>query len=223
LAIASLVLSLLWIGGLGSLLAVIFAVAARQHLRESGPWESGGELARAGLILGIIGLLGTVVLFSIGVNLGPRDNSAVPHIPVEPLRIVSAAPIGQQISLRQGSTSYSSGIARVTVLSLTAPAVSQVSDVQPAQGDELAIAQVQFCAGPVIVGNPPSVALLVGHVEVVGDPVGDAQTPGLDQIPPIDPNQCVTGYETFELADGTSPNAVVFTDGDPSYTYEWTR
>jgi len=223
LAITSLVLSVLWVGGLGSLLAVIFAVAARQHLRESGPWEDGEELARAGLILGIVGLVGTAVLLGIAVNLGPSDNTAFPHIPAEPLRIVSVARIGQQISLRRDSSSYSSGIARVTVLSLTVPAVSQVSDVQPAQGHELAIAQVEFCAGPVTVGNPPSVALLIGHDEVVGDPVGDAQVPGLDQIPSIDPNQCVTGYQTFELADGTTPSAVVFTDGDASYTYEWTR
>ncbi len=223
LAIASLVLSVLWIGGLGSLLAVIFAVVARQHLRETGPWEGGEELARAGLILGIVGLVGTVVLFGIGVNQGPSDNTAFPHIPAEHLRIVSVARIGQQISLRRNTNAYSSGIARVTVLSLTVPAVSQESDVQPTQGYELAIAQAQFCAGPVTVGNPPSVELLVGHDVVVGDPVGDAQVPGLDQIPSIDANQCVTGYQTFELADGTTPSAVVFTDGDASSTYEWTR
>lgn len=182
------------------------------------------RIERAGLILGIVGLVGTAVLFGIAVNLGPSDsNTAFPRIPVEPLRIVSVAHIGQQISLRRDSNSYSSGIAGVTVLSLTVPAISQVSDVQPAQGDELAIAQVQFCAGPVTVGNPSHVALLIGHDEVVGDPVGDAQIPGLDQIPSIDPNQCVTGYQTFELADGTRPSAVVFTDGDASYTYEWTR
>ena len=172
-----------------------------------------------------MGIVGTVVLFAIGVNLGPSpsDNTVLPHFQAEPLRIVSAAHIGQQITLRPNTSGYASGIARATVLSLTVPAVSQESNVQPMQGHEFAIVQAQFCAGPVTVGNPPLVALLVGHDEVVGDPVGDAQVPGLDQMPPIGAHQCVTGYQTFELADGTTPSAVVFTDGDASSSYEWTR
>jgi hypothetical protein len=62
LAIASLVLSLLWLGGLGSLLAVIFGwtssnAAHRAHRRSSalGDW---------GLGLGVLGLIGAVIIWA---------------------------------------------------------------------------------------------------------------------------------------------------------------
>jgi hypothetical protein len=71
LAIASLVLWVLWIFGLGSLVAIFLAVAARGHFRDSGPWEGGGELTLAGFILGIVGLVGTVAFLGLVVNLGP--------------------------------------------------------------------------------------------------------------------------------------------------------
>ncbi len=66
LAIASLVLGLLWLCGLGSLLATIFgAVAIGQISRSNGTMDGKG-MAIAGLILGIIGLSGYVLLFSLG-------------------------------------------------------------------------------------------------------------------------------------------------------------
>ena len=56
LAIASLVLGILWLCGVGSLLATIFgAVALSQISRSRGQIEGKG-LAVAGLVLGIIGL-----------------------------------------------------------------------------------------------------------------------------------------------------------------------
>jgi hypothetical protein len=60
MAVASLVLSLVWIWGLGSLLAVIFGVIGRRQTRETG--QGGSGLATAGLIIGIVGLVGTVLL-----------------------------------------------------------------------------------------------------------------------------------------------------------------
>lgn len=62
LAVASLVLGLLWLCGHGSLLAVIFgAVAMGQIDRSRGTLEGKG-LAITGLILGIIGVSGQVLL-----------------------------------------------------------------------------------------------------------------------------------------------------------------
>jgi hypothetical protein len=229
LAVASLVLSLLWIGGLGSLLAIFFAVAARQHLRESGPWEGGEKLALAGLILGIVGLVGTAALFGLIVNLGPTDNSpftsiTVPPIKADPLRMVAVVHYGQRVPIRPDPNASVSHIASVTVVSLTVPATSQVPYVQPAPGHGLAIAQVQVCAGPggVNVSLYPLGVYLLGQGQPVGDPVGDAQTPALRQISSIEPNQCTTGYQTFDLVNGTTPSGVVFTDGDPIQSYEWT-
>lgn len=60
LAIASLVLSLVWLWGLGSLLAVIFGAISRTEARKAGRQPS--ALATAGLILGIIGLVAAVII-----------------------------------------------------------------------------------------------------------------------------------------------------------------
>jgi hypothetical protein len=60
MAVASFVLSILWIWGLGSLLAVIFGVIGRRQTSESG--QGGSGLATAGLIIGIVGLVGAVLL-----------------------------------------------------------------------------------------------------------------------------------------------------------------
>lgn len=62
MAIASLVLGVLWITWLGSILALIFGYIARGQIRERG--ESGDGMAIAGIILGWIGI-GTLVLFLI--------------------------------------------------------------------------------------------------------------------------------------------------------------
>jgi len=62
LAIASLVLGIVWLSGLGSLLAVIFGHVARGQIRRTG--QRGKGLATAGLILGYVGLavIGALVL-----------------------------------------------------------------------------------------------------------------------------------------------------------------
>jgi hypothetical protein len=56
LAIASLVLSLVWICGLGSLLAVIFGAISLSQISRSSGRLGGKGLAIAGLVLGILGL-----------------------------------------------------------------------------------------------------------------------------------------------------------------------
>src|ERR1035438_5962517 len=51
-AVASFVLSILWISGLGSILAVIFALKARSSISRSNGAEGGNGLAIAGLVIG---------------------------------------------------------------------------------------------------------------------------------------------------------------------------
>jgi hypothetical protein len=136
--------------------------------------------------------------------------------------MVAVVHYGQQVPIRSDPNASVSHIASVTVVSLTVPATSQVPYVQPAPGHDLAIAQVQVCAGPagVNVSLYPLGVYLLGQGQPVGDPVGNAQTPALSQISSIEPNQCTTGYQTFDLVYGTTPSGVVFTDG--SQSYEWT-
>jgi predicted PurR-regulated permease PerM len=60
LAIASLVLGIVWVFGLGSILAVIFGFVARKQIRESGGRQSGGGMAIAGIVLGFVGVVGLI-------------------------------------------------------------------------------------------------------------------------------------------------------------------
>ena len=70
-AITAFVFSLLWMGGLGSLLAVIFAAVSMRKTRTHD--QAGRGLAVAALIIGILGLMGTVwILFVVA-----AANSAV--------------------------------------------------------------------------------------------------------------------------------------------------
>jgi hypothetical protein len=68
MAVASFVLSLLWIWGLGSLLAVVFGVIGRRQTSETG--QGGSGLATAGLVIGIVGLVGAVIVTAVVVAAG---------------------------------------------------------------------------------------------------------------------------------------------------------
>jgi hypothetical protein len=54
LAIASMVLGIVWIYWIGSILALIFGYVARKQIRER--HESGGGMATAGIVLGWVGV-----------------------------------------------------------------------------------------------------------------------------------------------------------------------
>ena len=62
MAIASLVLGLLWLCGIGSLLATIFGAVAISQISRSNGAVSGKALALAGLVLGILGLTSSVAM-----------------------------------------------------------------------------------------------------------------------------------------------------------------
>lgn len=57
LAVASLLLGVLWFAGIGSVLALIFGYRARREIRSSGGSQTGSALAMAGIILGWAGIL----------------------------------------------------------------------------------------------------------------------------------------------------------------------
>lgn len=66
LAVASLVLGILWLGWTGSILAVIFGHIAHRDIRRSGGHVGGAGMATAGLVLGYIGVA-TLALFFVTV------------------------------------------------------------------------------------------------------------------------------------------------------------
>lgn len=65
MAVASMVLGILWIYWIGSILALVFGYLARNQIRERG--ESGSGMAVAGIVLGWVGLgiLGLFLLIGI--------------------------------------------------------------------------------------------------------------------------------------------------------------
>jgi len=62
LAIASMVLGILWMYWIGSILALIFGLVARRQIKERG--QSGDGMAIAGIVLGIVGIV-TLAIFII--------------------------------------------------------------------------------------------------------------------------------------------------------------
>lgn len=60
LAIASMVLGILWISGLGSILALIFGFISKKQIDRSGGHQTGRGMAVAGIVLGFIGIVGVI-------------------------------------------------------------------------------------------------------------------------------------------------------------------
>lgn len=61
-AIASLVLGILFVGGLGSVLALVFGYVAKNQIDQSGGFEGGRGMAIAGIVLGWVGIAGIVLM-----------------------------------------------------------------------------------------------------------------------------------------------------------------
>jgi len=61
LAIASLLFGIFWLGGLGSLAALVLGYRARREIRNSAGFQRGSSLATIGIVLGWIGLAALVI------------------------------------------------------------------------------------------------------------------------------------------------------------------
>ena len=56
LAIASMVLGIVWVYWIGSILALIFGYVARRRIKKSGGSQTGNGMAIAGIVLGWVGI-----------------------------------------------------------------------------------------------------------------------------------------------------------------------
>jgi hypothetical protein len=63
MAVASLVLGIVWVLGLGSVLAVIFGFISSRKIKQSQGYTSGTGLATAGIVLGFVGILVAIVFW----------------------------------------------------------------------------------------------------------------------------------------------------------------
>jgi Domain of unknown function (DUF4190) len=75
LAIISLIASLVWLCGAGSIAAVILGFLARQQIRQRN--EGGSGLALAGMIIGGVGIVVTLIWIIVVVATGTTDTSTV--------------------------------------------------------------------------------------------------------------------------------------------------
>lgn len=63
-AVVSLVFGVVWLFGLGSVLALVFGALAKAQLAEA-PEQGGGGLATAGIVLGLVGIVGGATLAAV--------------------------------------------------------------------------------------------------------------------------------------------------------------
>jgi len=66
LAVASLVLGIVWIFWIGSILALVFGYVAKGQIDRSGGRESGRGLAVAGIVLGWVGVATLILVLVTG-------------------------------------------------------------------------------------------------------------------------------------------------------------
>jgi hypothetical protein len=63
MAVASLVLGILWVWWVGSILATVFGWVALRQIKDSGVAQQGKGMAVAGLVLGLVGVAVLVLIF----------------------------------------------------------------------------------------------------------------------------------------------------------------
>jgi len=223
LAIASLVVGVVWCAGIGSLFAVFFAVQARRSIRRSNGTESGEGLAVAGLVLGIVGLVGavltTVLVVFLGITVNNAAHDAINRFTHRQIEV----PAGRPVTLTASDFTVDPGIRNVTVFALSAPVPAPSESDAPQLGKEFAVADVRACAVPAgsqdgLTGALFNLVFSGGARVSPSDTV--AKGPNLLDIQGMGPGQCSRGYITFEIATGTHPTGVTYEPG-PLRTYEW--
>jgi hypothetical protein len=75
LAIASMVLGILWLYWIGSILALIFGYIAKGQIDRSNGVEGGRGMAIAGIVLGWIGIAIIAIAIVVALAVGSSDNS----------------------------------------------------------------------------------------------------------------------------------------------------
>jgi Domain of unknown function (DUF4190) len=200
LAIASLVLSIIWIGGLGAILAVIFAIIALRQIAASQGRMKGRGLSIAGLIIGIIGIIGAAVTWTV-VGLVAANAH---HVTVSE---------GQTVNV---SDSFSLGISTM-----------RISNVQPLDqssgpnSGNYVVADVRVCAGSS--GSRTGVLDGLFFLNTAGGNSISGSTSARvspDISGSVASNSCRSGHVTFKVNSDTTPTSIDYHGFLPS-TYTW--
>jgi hypothetical protein len=200
-------LSLVWIGGLGSLLAVVFGFVARSEIKKSNGAKTGDGMAIAGIIVGFVGLLGIAGIIVGLAALGTAANKIVQDLSPKTVAFGTTVDVS-------GSSFTNPGIKTITVYSLSAP--HHVRDSLSGGTDYVSTARMSVCAdssgsqqgfdaydmsvyfGDGQTSNPNSTAIVHGAGR------------NLANVNSLATNQCVSGYVAFDVAKGTRPIGVTY-------------
>jgi hypothetical protein len=210
LAVASLILAVLWLLGIGSVLAIALGVTALVSVGRSAGSKRGRPLGVAGVLLGLFGLWVTAI------NLWPSTSDDVVY----------------PVILRLGQTATESDasgpIRSAAVLAYNYP-VTTTNPTSTLDADyTFALADVRECAGPRGLRKEPVRPFTGSGWEVNFSPgtggggaVNGPSTfslrqPSFNEFMGLKPNQCASGWLTFEV-DNMKPVYVTF---DSPYA-EW--
>lgn len=226
LAIASLILSIVWVFGLGSVLAVTFALVALSKITASNGAQRGSGLAIAGLVIGICGLIGTVPFFlNLNGNLAAdnRLNHQLPtsRPPAATLPATTTPPAsttGPPVTLPAAARTQSTVNPLGVTLNVTDPSgedftkvlVLDVAYPVSIGVGSFAIASVGVCAGP---GGSQTTSSSYGFV--LGVSGGQVVHTGPDSIPSLGPNACTDAELYLQIPPDTTPTYVAY------HQYRW--
>jgi hypothetical protein len=102
MAIASLVLGILWIYWLGSILALVFGYIAKREIRKSSEPIEGSGLATAGIVLGWVGI-GTLSLIILLLIIGTMFNEEKKSSENSTSRVTTPSPLRELAAESQGA------------------------------------------------------------------------------------------------------------------------
>jgi hypothetical protein len=212
-AIAALIVSLVWLAGVGSMVAIVLAVIALRKRAVSQGRIGGRGMAWTALLVGVAGLvIGVFVLISL-VGLGRRAATAI-----HDLNKITTMPIGMPAHV---STTFGEGLTTVTVYSVDEPVIPSGEESPPAAGDEFAVADAQLCAGPngaPLFGISNSFSLVFADGSRVMPSVLSAESPAFSGSGTIAADRCSRGFITFEIPSGSVPSSIEFRQFG---TYAW--
>lgn len=92
LAIASLILSIISLLGIGSVIGIIFGFVSRAQIRRSGGAQKGAGLALAGIIIGFVTLSLVLLAVAIPTFLGVRASDSISVVHLAPVPIALGYP-----------------------------------------------------------------------------------------------------------------------------------
>ena len=220
-AITALIMSVLWLGGLGSIVGIVLGISARRAIRRSNGTVQGGGLAMAGVIVGICGIVVAAILWPTLIKDGINTNKAVNQVNNALTPHTVTLSLGQSAQMAANDPN---GLSSIQVTAFTNPEPSPDLLIQPGPGKQFALIALTICAGPngsqagpnkigFTVSVPGNSPLEPSFINVVN--------PGALYITSLAPGTCSSGYLTFTINTGSTPTAFQY-QSDLNHIYKWT-